>query len=147
MIRQWRRVHAPLIRVASFNVLADVADVSTHGFKDVAPELLVWSTRGSALCKQLCDIDADLVALIECTHMDDTFRAHFEQNGFATLFVEKDPNNGRGAVDGICVAFRKTVFELLDHRLSVKTETAPVAAIVLLQHIATGRAIQGCCLC
>jgi mRNA deadenylase 3'-5' endonuclease subunit Ccr4 len=144
MDRKWIGPTASF-RAMSYNVLADGGAKFDYGFVDKSDESLAWTHRGALLLDQIATIDADLVALLECTHFSDTFQPAFKKRGFECNFVLKDAvPDEKGWNDGAAIAWRTSVFALVASlgRSKDTKHGAPVISIVALLHLPSKRIVR-----
>jgi mRNA deadenylase 3'-5' endonuclease subunit Ccr4 len=140
--RNWSRIpHKNVVRVMSYNVLADEGEKGSYGFVNKSATSLSFSHRGPLLLKQIERIDADIVTLQEVTHYEDFFKQNLKAKGYESIFTQKVAWNGRREGDGVVCAWRSDLFELLasrglEQRKSGEGDGATTAVVlfVVLKH-------------
>jgi mRNA deadenylase 3'-5' endonuclease subunit Ccr4 len=135
--------------VLSFNLLAqDLLRLHSHLYHECDTDSLSWEARSGMLREELLFFNADIICLQEAQvdHFTAFFQPLFSSEGFQSSFF---PRVGR--TDGCAVAFKTSVFSLVDENALINLVYAcpemhsfgvgNVAQIMLLRHLATDRVL------
>jgi endonuclease/exonuclease/phosphatase family metal-dependent hydrolase len=98
--------HSSLVRVCSWNVLADCY---SRGLVHVTPELTFWETRSVEIRKWLNRCPADIICLQEADHYVDFYEPLFKELDYDSVYLQRPQRE-----DGCLIAYKKPKFEFIN---------------------------------
>eukprot|EP00238_Polyblepharides_amylifera_P002246 CAMPEP_0196590506 /NCGR_PEP_ID=MMETSP1081-20130531/66825_1 /TAXON_ID=36882 /ORGANISM="Pyramimonas amylifera, Strain CCMP720" /LENGTH=346 /DNA_ID=CAMNT_0041913635 /DNA_START=106 /DNA_END=1146 /DNA_ORIENTATION=+ len=109
------RISSSVLRVASYNVLAQVYVRSAWFSHSEPAACLKWKNRSKSLLKVVENLEADVLLLQEVDAFEDFWEKELKERGYAGVYKQRTQITG-AKKDGSAIFYKTKKFELLEVR-------------------------------